>query len=191
MPDTIANKHVLLALKKQPFRRYKGSDSALTRTLETLTDSAEGRAWQTAALQQTPSNLWAHTNELTVYQVWVVYRVAVWQLKLFHPDRGQDNSCHKFQCCKGVKETLEHLPDMFVRGSLLAEAHLPLDRRTLGAWTAPGLPSKQCKQTRARTIQGGPGSAHQTPPRRGSRICCRVETHMAHPEQRLHRQLVD
>ena len=34
---------------------------------------------------------------------------------------------------------------MPVRASLLAEAHLPLDRRTLGAWTAPGLPSKQCK----------------------------------------------
>ncbi|CAI5719346.1 unnamed protein product [Peronospora destructor] len=44
VPDTIANKHVLLALKKQPFRRYKGSDSALTRTLETLQDLAEGSA---------------------------------------------------------------------------------------------------------------------------------------------------
>ena len=92
---------------------------------------------------------------------------------------------------RGKRNFGTHLLDMFVRASLLAEAHLPLDRRTLGAWTAPGLPSKQCKQTRARTIQGGPGTAHQTPPRRGGRICCCVEPHMAHPEQRLHHQLVD
>ena len=56
--DTIANKHVLLALKKQPFRRYKGSDGALVRTVERLRNAAEGSAWQTAALQQTPTHLW-------------------------------------------------------------------------------------------------------------------------------------
>ena len=31
------------------------------------------------------------------------------QLNLFHPERGQDNSCRKLQCCQGVKETLEHI----------------------------------------------------------------------------------
>ena len=50
VPDTIANKHALLVLKKQPFRHYKGSDGALTQTLETLRNLAEGNAWQTAAL---------------------------------------------------------------------------------------------------------------------------------------------
>ena len=55
--DTIANKHVLLSLKKQPFRWYKVSDGALARTLKTLWNSVEGSAWQTAALQQTPTHL--------------------------------------------------------------------------------------------------------------------------------------
>ena len=45
VPDTLANKHVLVALKKQPFRWYKGSNSTLARTLETLRLSAEGSAW--------------------------------------------------------------------------------------------------------------------------------------------------
>ena len=81
----------------------------MTRTLETLQDSARRSAWQTAALQQTPTNLCAHRNELTAYQVCVVYKVAVRQLNLFHPDRGQDNSCRKLQCCHGVKETLKHI----------------------------------------------------------------------------------
>ena len=67
VPDTIASKHVLLALKKQPFRRYKGSDGALVRTVERLRNAAEGSAWQTAALQQTPTHLWDHENELTAY----------------------------------------------------------------------------------------------------------------------------
>ena len=35
-PDIIANKHVLLALKKQPFRRYNGLDGALVQTVKTL-----------------------------------------------------------------------------------------------------------------------------------------------------------
>ena len=43
--DTIASKHVLLAYTKQPFRRYKGLDGALARTLETLRNSVESSAW--------------------------------------------------------------------------------------------------------------------------------------------------
>ena len=39
--DTIANKHVLLSLKKQPFQRFKGSDGALVRTVERIRHSAE------------------------------------------------------------------------------------------------------------------------------------------------------
>ena len=41
VPDTIANKHVLLSLKKQPFRRYKGSDGALVQTVKRLQNAAE------------------------------------------------------------------------------------------------------------------------------------------------------
>ncbi|OWZ18308.1 hypothetical protein PHMEG_0007617 [Phytophthora megakarya] len=32
--------------------------------------------WMAAALQQTPTELWEHKNELTAYQVWVAYRGA-------------------------------------------------------------------------------------------------------------------
>ena len=69
----------------------------------------QGSEWQTASLQQTPTDLWAHKSELTAYQVWVVYRVAVRQLNLFHPGRVSDNSCRKLQCCQGVTETMEHI----------------------------------------------------------------------------------
>ena len=71
--ESIANAHVLLALKKRPFRWYKGADSRMTKTVERLRDSAQASAWQTAVLQQTPANVWAHHNELTEYQVWVIY----------------------------------------------------------------------------------------------------------------------
>ena len=57
LPDTIANKHILSSLKKQPFRRYKGSYGALARTVERLRNAAEGSTWQTAALQQMPTHL--------------------------------------------------------------------------------------------------------------------------------------
>ena len=109
VPDTIANKHVLLALKKQAFRRYKGSEGALTSALQALQDSARNSEWQAAALQQTTKMVWAHQHELTAYQVWVTYRVAVRQLNLYHPGRENDDSCRKLHCCSGVKQTTDHI----------------------------------------------------------------------------------
>eukprot|EP00644_Phytophthora_capsici_P003090 jgi/Phyca11/541570/estExt2_Genewise1Plus.C_PHYCAscaffold_70273 len=60
-------------------------------------------------MAQSPKQLWAHNNELTAYQVWVSYRVALRQLNLYHDGRSLDNSCRKLQCCHGQKETLEHI----------------------------------------------------------------------------------
>lgn len=60
-------------------------------------------------MQQTPSQLWAHRNELTPYQVWVHYRIAVRQLNLFHAGRPENDCCHKLQRCQETKETIEHI----------------------------------------------------------------------------------
>uniref|UniRef100_M4BJJ4 RxLR effector candidate protein n=1 Tax=Hyaloperonospora arabidopsidis (strain Emoy2) TaxID=559515 RepID=M4BJJ4_HYAAE len=66
--DFVANTDVLSALKKQPFRWYKGVDSGLHTIVERLRHAAQASAWQAAALQQTQANIWAHHNKLTEYQ---------------------------------------------------------------------------------------------------------------------------
>ncbi|KAE8981596.1 hypothetical protein PR003_g12314 [Phytophthora rubi] len=109
VPDNIANKHVLVALKKQSFRRWKKAEAGLDGQLMRLQGLVQSSAWQAAALNQSPKKLWTHGRELTVYQVWVVYRVAVAQLNLYHSGRPDDNSCQKLQECRGQKETLEHI----------------------------------------------------------------------------------
>ena len=109
VPDSVANRHVLLAIKKQAFRRCKGSGYSLRPTLQGLRVAAQESAWQYAALQQTPRAVWDHGRVLTDYQVWVVYRVAVRQLNLYHAERTRDNSCRKLQCCRGIKETADHI----------------------------------------------------------------------------------
>eukprot|EP00644_Phytophthora_capsici_P003453 jgi/Phyca11/549079/estExt2_Genewise1Plus.C_PHYCAscaffold_310143 len=58
---------------------------------------------------QKPTQLWAHSNELTEYQVWVNYRLAVRQLNLFHADRPRNICCRQLPACAKEKETLEHL----------------------------------------------------------------------------------
>ncbi|EGZ11078.1 hypothetical protein PHYSODRAFT_519249 [Phytophthora sojae] len=98
-----------LALKKQPFRRYKGEGLTLTTILSSLNHAAQASEWQAAALLQTPKEVWDHRGELTEYQVWVSYRIAVRQLNLYHSDRARDNSCRKLLDCQGQKETMEHL----------------------------------------------------------------------------------
>ncbi|KAE9326617.1 hypothetical protein PR003_g16202 [Phytophthora rubi] len=69
VPDTIANKHVLAAIKKQAFRRYRGDGISIGEVVKGLQQAARSSTWQEAALQQTPKQLWAHNNELTEYQV--------------------------------------------------------------------------------------------------------------------------
>ena len=109
VPDSVANRHVLRAIKKQPFRRFKGSRYALASTVQKLRLTANDSAWQAAALSQTPASIWTHNNELTEYQVWVNYRVAVRQLNLYFMGRPRDAGCRKLQCCRGIKETMEHV----------------------------------------------------------------------------------
>uniref|UniRef100_A0AAV1TSU2 Uncharacterized protein n=1 Tax=Peronospora matthiolae TaxID=2874970 RepID=A0AAV1TSU2_9STRA len=99
--DSIAYKHVLMALKKQPFRWCKGAGSALTQTVLKLEQAARRSPWQAGALSQTPYYLWAHGKETTGYKVWVCYRVGVRQLNTYFPGRQQDPSCRKLQCCQG------------------------------------------------------------------------------------------
>ena len=98
-----------MAIKKQAFWRCKGSEYSLRNTLQGLRVAAQGSAWQSAALQQIPQAVWDHGRVLTEYQVWVVYRVAVRQLNLYHADRTGDNSCRKLHCCRGLKETADHI----------------------------------------------------------------------------------
>ena len=50
VPDSVANRHVLRAIKKQPFRRFKASRSALASTVQKLRLTANDSAWQAAAL---------------------------------------------------------------------------------------------------------------------------------------------
>uniref|UniRef100_M4BZI6 RxLR effector candidate protein n=1 Tax=Hyaloperonospora arabidopsidis (strain Emoy2) TaxID=559515 RepID=M4BZI6_HYAAE len=57
--DSVANPHVHLALKKQPFKRFKGSQAALSPLLMKLRVAARRSAWKTAVLQQKPVTLWA------------------------------------------------------------------------------------------------------------------------------------
>ncbi|KAE8965141.1 hypothetical protein PR001_g28821, partial [Phytophthora rubi] len=109
VPDNIANKHVLTALKQQPFRRCKEAQAGLAAQIDKLHGLARSSPWQAATLHQTPKKLWTHERELTAYQVWVSYRVATAQLNLYHSGRQYDNSCCKLQACKGTKETLVHV----------------------------------------------------------------------------------
>jgi hypothetical protein len=109
VPDSIANKHVVQALKKLPFRKYRGEGPSVCSQVEKLASSAATNQWQNAVMCQTPNQLWRHRQALTEYQVWVGYRIATRQLNLYHEDRGRDNSCRKLQCCSGIKETLEHI----------------------------------------------------------------------------------
>jgi hypothetical protein len=109
VPDNIANKHVGAVLKKQPFQRLHREIVQLDKVLDGLQQATQVSQWQAAAMDQTPTQLWAHRNELTAYQVWVAYRVAVRQLNLYHEGRKVDNSCRKLSECKGSKETLEHI----------------------------------------------------------------------------------
>lgn len=92
---------------------------------------------------------------------------------------------------RGQRNTGTHLLDMPMRTSLLAKARLPLDVRTLGAWTASMLHGTRSQQTRTKIILGSPGTADETPPRRRGCIYRSMETHLAHTKQRLHHQLVD
>jgi cytochrome c551/c552 len=67
VPDAVANKHVLSALKKLAFRRYRGEHESTTRLVQGLERAANNSTWQTAVMEQTPKKLWAHNNELTEY----------------------------------------------------------------------------------------------------------------------------
>jgi hypothetical protein len=107
--DSIANKHVLKVIKQQPFDRYKRSEQQNQKLLDGLQEKAATSSWQRAVMAQTPNQLWEHRNELTEYQVWVAYRVAVRQLNLYFDGREQDNACRKLEECRGHKETLEHI----------------------------------------------------------------------------------
>jgi hypothetical protein len=109
VPETIANRHVVQALKKQPFRRFRGDGPSIRGQLRRLEQAAKSSTWQAAVMQQTPQQLWRHQRALTEYQVWVAYRVATRQLNLFHEERTMDNSCRKLPRCAGTKETLEHV----------------------------------------------------------------------------------
>jgi 7-cyano-7-deazaguanine synthase in queuosine biosynthesis len=107
--DSISNKHVMKAIKQQPFARYKESERNNQKLLDGLKEKMETSSWQRAVMEQTPSQLWEHRNELTEYQVWVAYRVAVRQLNLYFDGREHDNACRKLEECRGHKETLEHI----------------------------------------------------------------------------------
>jgi hypothetical protein len=104
--DTVANKHVLLSLKNQ---RMKGEGARLDNAIAGLQNAGHASKWQAAAMDQTPNQVWGHRNELTAYQVWVAYRLAMRQLNLYHEGRERDNSCRKVGECAGVKETVEHI----------------------------------------------------------------------------------
>jgi hypothetical protein len=60
VPETIANKHVVKALKKQPFRRYRGEGPTIAGPIEKLRMAGENSAGQAAIMQQTPSQIWGH-----------------------------------------------------------------------------------------------------------------------------------
>lgn len=112
-----------IGTKKQAFQRCKGSGYSLLTTLQGPESRCKGTA--IPSLQQTLRWMWDYGRVLTEYQVWVVYRVAVRQLNLYHTERASDSSCCKLQCCRGDYGT--YLLDMSMRASMLAKAHLPLD----------------------------------------------------------------
>jgi hypothetical protein len=107
--DSVANKHVMKVIKKQPFNRYKGASRRNQKLLAGLTEKVHTSTWQRAAMEQTPTQLWAHNHELTEYQVWVEYRVAMRQLNLYYAGKEQDNGCLKLEECSETKESMEHI----------------------------------------------------------------------------------
>ena len=50
----------------------------------------------------TPTQVWDHSNGLTLYQVWTGYRVAT---RLYYAARKESNSCRKAPACSGSEET--------------------------------------------------------------------------------------
>ncbi|EEY55537.1 uncharacterized protein PITG_09463 [Phytophthora infestans T30-4] len=65
---TVASKHVLKAIKKLAFKKYRSEGESLDVIVDTLQLAAKTSQWQAAALDQDPKRLWAHQNELTEYQ---------------------------------------------------------------------------------------------------------------------------
>ncbi|KAE9164835.1 hypothetical protein PF005_g29854 [Phytophthora fragariae] len=51
VPEPIANKHVVAALKKQPFRKYKCEGGKMNQFLDKLTEIVKTSGWQQAVMQ--------------------------------------------------------------------------------------------------------------------------------------------
>ena len=83
--------------------------TALRGLLQKLQTCADRGDWHSAALNQTPKQLWSHYNAITEYQVWVYYRLVLQQLNLFFPGRELNNSCRRLSFCGSHKETLDHI----------------------------------------------------------------------------------
>jgi hypothetical protein len=75
---------VAKVIKKQPFRKYKGSSRELITQIDKLQEIVQTIARKNAVMKQTPSALWVHRNELVEDQEWVNYRIAVRQLNFHH-----------------------------------------------------------------------------------------------------------
>ena len=83
--------------------------TALRGLLQKLQTCADRGDWHSAALNQTPKQLWSHHNAITEHQVWVYYLLVLQQLNLFFPGRELNNSCRRMSVCGSHKETLEHI----------------------------------------------------------------------------------
>ncbi|TYZ57473.1 hypothetical protein PybrP1_006380, partial [[Pythium] brassicae (nom. inval.)] len=66
-------------------------------------------AWHAFEQQQSIKQLWDKRNSVVHYQQWVVYRLSVHQLNLFHAGRAETSECPLNARCRRRKETLQHL----------------------------------------------------------------------------------
>ncbi|KAL3656845.1 hypothetical protein V7S43_018302 [Phytophthora oleae] len=96
--DAVANKHVVKAIKRQLFKRYKAHPGKeLEPVLARLEQAVVSDRWQQRVMHQTPLQLWAHKNTLMDYQIWVNYRLAARQLNLYFDGRQISNADLPFQ----------------------------------------------------------------------------------------------
>lgn len=127
VPDSIVNKHVSKALKKQPFKMYCGDGPSLKGQLESLAQAVQSSKWQDAAMQQTPTQLWQHSHELTSYQVWVGYCVATRQLSLSQRSRKRQQLQKAAVLQRNQRNDRAYILELPSGKSLLAETFRTLD----------------------------------------------------------------
>uniref|UniRef100_M4BRU8 RxLR effector candidate protein n=1 Tax=Hyaloperonospora arabidopsidis (strain Emoy2) TaxID=559515 RepID=M4BRU8_HYAAE len=105
VPDLTANPDAIVAVKKQ---LLKVGGAPVQDYDEASGCSIRQRVVGRGVTIDTSDKLGC-SNELTGYQVWVMDRVAAWQLLLYFTARESDPGCRKLSCFRSVKKAMQHI----------------------------------------------------------------------------------